>query len=120
MLTRIRSAYLRDEMKYDRWGALGKVLATLEVLRAEGIRVDSAKLETLVNAAFPRTFSCQRVPGPGESLPEKADLRAEVAAMALLLEEWGIPPPKAEILAVEEIGERHCLDAAFVRDYLKS
>jgi hypothetical protein len=120
MLTRIRSAYLRNEMKYDRWGAQGKILAVLEILRAEGIDAEGLKLEKLVNAAFPRTFSCQCQPGPGDMLPQREEVRREVLAMAVLLEEWGIDPSKAEFLAVEEIGERRCLDAAFLREYLKS
>jgi hypothetical protein len=119
MLTRIRSAYLRDEIKYDRWGALGKVLATLEVLRDEGVGTDCVNLEKVVNAAFPRTFPCQRVPGPDEALPDRDELRREVASMARLLGEWGIAPAKAEALAMEEIGERRCLDAGFLREYLK-
>jgi hypothetical protein len=118
MLTRIRSAYLRDEVKYDRWGALGKVLATVEVLRDAGVGTEGVKLDKIVNAAFPRTFSCQRVPGPDEPLPEREELRRDVASMARLLCEWGIAPAKAESLATEEIGERRCLDSGFLREYL--
>jgi hypothetical protein len=120
MLTRIRSAYLRDEEKYDRWGALGKVLVTIEVLREAGVAADCVKLEKVVNAAFPRTFSCQRVPGRGEPLPQREELCREIASMARLMVEWGITSARAEFLATEEVGERRCLDAGFLREYLKS
>jgi hypothetical protein len=120
MLTRIQGVYLRDEQKYDRWGALGKVLATLEVLRAAGVGAGSVNLEKVVNAAFPRTFSCQRVPGSDETLPPPELLRREVASMAGLLRDWGIAPLRAESLAIEEVGERRCLDAGFLREYLKT
>ncbi len=58
MIERVRSLYLRNEQKYDRWGAQGKVLAAMEVFRLEGIVMGREKLEKYVNLAFPRTFSC--------------------------------------------------------------
>jgi hypothetical protein len=119
MLTRIQGVYLRDEQKYDRWGALGKILATLEVLQAAGVGAGSVNLEKVVNAAFPRTFSCQRVPGRDETPPEREGLREEVASVTRLLGEWGITAARAESLAIEEVGERRCLDAGFLREYLK-
>jgi hypothetical protein len=119
MLTRIQGAYLRDEQKYDRWGALGKLLATIEVLNAAGVPTEGVNLEKVVNAAFPRTFSCGKVPVSQEPLPEREVLRQEVASMARLFGDWGIAPAKAKSLAIEEVGERRCLDAGFLREYLK-
>ena len=118
VIAKVRSAYLRDESKYDRWGAQGKILATLEVFRREGVRMEGKRLERYVNIAFPRTFSCQRTPAPGEALPAPDDLRAEHALMAELLHEQGVHPEKAARLAMEEIGERRCLDVLFLRRYL--
>ncbi len=119
LLVKVRSVYLRDEEKFDRWGALGKVLATLEVFRREGMVMDAKKLETYVNVAFPRTFSCQRTPGAGENLPPREEIRAEHASMVELLRAWGVPPEKVGLLALDEIGERRCLDPGFLREYLK-
>jgi hypothetical protein len=120
MLTRIQGAYLRNEKKYDRWGGLGKLLVTLEVLNAAGVPAESVDLEKVVNAAFPRTFSCGRVPGIQEQRPEREVLRQEVASMAQLFGDWGIEPARAMLLAIEEVGERRCLDAGFLKEYLKS
>jgi hypothetical protein len=118
MMTRIRGAYLRDEKKYDRWGSLGKVLVTLEVFRAEGVAVDPRVLERYVNAVFPRTFSCQRTPVVPDALPSRASLRDERASVAGLFRAWGVPEDQVDTLALEEVGERNCLDAAFLREYL--
>ena len=119
LITKVRSGYLRDEDRYDRWGALGKVLATLEVFRREGVEMDPKKLEAYVNAAFPRTFSCQRTPGAGVILPSREEVRAEHASMVELLSSWGVPEAKVGSLALDEIGERRCLDPRFLRDYMK-
>ncbi len=119
LITKVRSMYLRDEERYDRWGALGKVLATLEAFRREGVELDPGALQTFVNAAFPRTFSCQRVPAAGEGLPSREEVRTEYAAVTALLGAYGVPAAKAGRLALEEVGERRCLDAGFLKEYLK-
>ncbi len=119
LIRKVRSAYLRDEIRYDRWGALGKVLATLETFRLAGIRIDAQKLDLFVNAAFPRTFSCQRTPAEGESLPSRRELRSEYDSMVRLLSEAGVSEGRVKDLAAEEIGERRCLDPAFLGEYLK-
>lgn len=119
LIRKVRSAYLRDEIRYDRWGALGKVLATLEAFRMEGIPVDARWLDSFVNAAFPRTFSRQRTPAAGESLPPRGELRSEYDRMLQLLRASGVPEVKAGELAVEEVGERRCLDVGVLKDYLR-
>lgn len=81
--------------------------------------MEGKKLERYVNIAFPRTFSCQRMPAPGEALPPPGELRAEHSAFAGLLRAEGIPPEKARALAMDEIGERKCLDPAFLRKYIE-
>ena len=116
MIRKVRSTYLRDEERYDRWGALGKVLATLEAFRREGVEMDPKSLQTFVNAAFPRTFSCQRLPAAGEGLPSREEIRAEHASVAALLGACGVPAARAVRLALEEVGERRCLDAGFLKD----
>ncbi len=119
LIRKARSAYLRDEIRYDRWGALGKVLATLDAFRMEGVPLDARGLESFVNAAFPRTFSCQRTPAAGEPLPPRGELRSEYDSMLQLLRASGVPEGKAKELAAEEVGERRCLDPGFLKDYLK-
>ena len=119
LIAKVRSAYLRDEARYDRWGGLGKVLVTLEVFRREGVEMEVKKLGTYINAAFPRTFSCQRTPGAGETLPSREEIRAEHASMVELFGAWGVTEEKVGSLALDEIGERRCLDPRFLREYLK-
>ena len=119
MIRQVRSLYLRDEQRFDRWGALGKVLATLEAFRLEGVRLDPGKLHAYVNLAFPRTFSCQRTPAPGEHLPSREVIRAERDSLVELLTESGVPGERVGSVALEELGERRCLDPGFIREYLK-
>ena len=76
------------------------------------------KLERYVNLAFPRTFSCQRRPEYGETLPPVRELRAERTMIAWLLEAEGVATEKAYVLAIDEMGERRCIDAAFLLEYL--
>ena len=120
MLARIRSAYLREEERFNRWGGLGKILVAVEVMTAAGVDPGALRLEAVVNAAYPRTISRKRKPDAGEVLPGKGLLRGEVAAMTLLFEEWGMSPERADRLALEEVGERRQIDASFLREYLKS
>jgi hypothetical protein len=56
LLRQLQSRYLQNEWRYDKWGALGKVLLVQEVLHLD----HEVTLEPLINTAFPRTFSCQR------------------------------------------------------------
>ncbi len=119
MIDRFRSLYLRDERKYDKWGAQGKTLAALEVLRREGIDMDPEKIQKLVNLAFPRTFSCQRMPGPSEPLPPAHFLEACRASLTELFVNHGLPPARIEKMVLEETAERFCLDVEFLRSYLK-
>ena len=119
MIERVRSLYLRNEQKYDRWGAQGKILAALEVFRSEGIVMGPEKLERYVNLAFPRTFSCQRTPSPGEKLPSPKTMDACRGSLFRLFTESGLPPSRAGKLALEETAEIFCLDVEFLKSYLK-
>jgi len=119
MIDRVRSLYLRNEKKYDKWGAQGKLLATLEVFRKEGVVMDAEKLQKFVNLAFPRTFSCQRVPGGSDSTPSRKLLNAYLESLNLLFADQGVPPAQIERMALEETAERFCLDAEFLKAYLK-
>jgi hypothetical protein len=80
--------------------------------------MDGKKLERYVNLAFPRTFSCQRRPEYGDALPPVRELRAERTMIAWLLEAEGVVPEEAYVLAIDEMGERRCIDAAFLGEYL--
>ncbi len=62
----IRSRYLRDEERYDAWGAQGKVLAIHETLTAEGYDIremtdDGVEFQRLANIVFPRAFEVRRL-----------------------------------------------------------
>jgi len=105
-------------MKYDKWGAQGKMLAVLEVFRREGIVMERGKLEKFVNLAFPRTFSCQRVPGKQQTLPPPRVLEEYRASMVELFREFKIPVSRVERMALEETAERFCLDPGFLNSYL--
>ncbi|HLB00885.1 MAG TPA: hypothetical protein VJO14_05835 [Bacteroidota bacterium] len=119
MIDRVRSLYLRDEKKYDKWGAQGKILAAQDVFRREGIVMGREKIEKFVNIAFPRTFSCQKVPGERDPVPSPAVLESHRASISRLFREHGLPPASIEQLALEETAERFCLDSRFLRSYLK-
>ena len=119
MIREIRSLYLRDELKYDRWGAQGKLLATMEVLRKEGVVMEREKILRLVNMAFPRTFSCQRKPSEGEVLPDRRSLEACLEGVRALFEYHRLPTERIRDLALEETAERFCLDPAFLSRYLE-
>lgn len=81
--------------------------------------MDRSRLEKYVNVAFPRTFTCQRLPGPGDPVPPAAALLAERDAIEEGLLREGVEGGKARALATEEVAERRCLDAGFLADYLK-
>jgi hypothetical protein len=119
MIERVRSLYLRDEKKYDKWGAQGKLLAALEVFRREGVSMDPEKLEKFVNLAFPRTFSCQRVPDRRDEVPPPEFLELYRKSIHDLFLSQGVPPSKCLSMALEETAERFCLDVDFMRSYLK-
>lgn len=65
LIGKIWGSYLRDEHRYDAWGALGKILVVRETLAREGFPVADltqcgAELQRLVNLVFPRTFVMER------------------------------------------------------------
>ena len=119
MIEKVRSHYLRDELKYDRWGAQGKLLVTVEVFRREGVVMDGEKLLRFVNLAFPRTFSCQRKPVEGEALPSRETLHACRNNLLKLFDYYDLPADRVSRLVMEETAERFCLDTAFLTKYLK-
>jgi hypothetical protein len=119
MIERVRSVYLRDEWKYDKWGAQGKILAVQEVLRREGVVMERGKLEKYTNMAFPRTFSCQHIPEKPDEIPEPSLLREARASIVRLFRAHQLSPARAESLALEETAERFCLDSKFLAAYLK-
>jgi hypothetical protein len=107
LLRQLHSRYIQDEDRYDKWGALGKVLLVQEVLH-----IDSGiAFEPLINAAFPRTFSCQR-----NRQPLSSDLVHEYYDWAKdLLDEY-LEPVIAESIAVEETAEKFCSPASDIRN----
>lgn len=61
LIRKIWGAYLKDTVRYDSWGALGKLLVVRETLAREGFTASDlsrcgAELQRLVNLVFPRTF----------------------------------------------------------------
>jgi hypothetical protein len=109
LIRQLQSHYLQDEERYDKWGAQGKVLLVQEVLHIDS----GVALEPLINAAFPRTFSCQRNNQPLSSDPiheyhtwVKNQLRGYLESTA------------AEIVALEETAEKFCAPVSDIRDLI--
>lgn len=102
--------YLRDEVRYDKWGALGKILLIEEALKDEtfaGMKVDQSRYAQLANAIFPRTFSCStpRIP-PSEEIQE---IKSYMHEISYLFQREGMASGVAERLAWEETREKFCI-----------
>jgi len=109
LIRQLQSRYLQNEARYDKWGAQGKLLLVQDVLHTDS----SIALEPLINAAFPRTFSCQR-----NMQPLSHELVQEYYAWAKdLLGEY-LDPVKTERIAMEETAEKFCALVSDVRDLL--
>jgi hypothetical protein len=108
---RMWGRYLRDEWRYDKFGAQGKLMLLQETLGEAGIEPGPGfDHRRVVNSVFPRTFACER-PRRIERAKAAAVLRyadrlqAEFAACDL-------PPRLARELSLAEAGEKFCLPAS--------
>jgi hypothetical protein len=120
LITKIRGSYLRNELRYDKWGAQGKLLVAKEVLAGEGVHLSFPQLRWLVNSAFPRTFACCR-PAPADPAP--VDCRSVASyfmTMRSMFFAHGMGPRKSEGSAIEETAEKFCLSPGQVTSWLRS
>ncbi len=117
LIRRIWGRYLQDEWKYDKWGALGKILLIEEVcgegtpFRTYGTE-EFMEYELLANELFPRTFSCERPFRPSPGLGEL--VRDYFAQMKARLLEGGVERARVHAVAREEAAEHFFLSIADV------
>jgi len=118
LIRKIRSTYLRNEEKYDKWGAQGKTLVAEEVLSREGVKVFQKRMLQLVNIAFPRTFFCLRYPRDKASLPRQNEVNDYFSEVLETLSMQAMNGNIAEVVALEETAEKFCLPVEVIKDYL--
>ncbi len=112
----LQGSYLRDEARYDKWGALGKVLLVQDIFQNNHIRpVSGRSLERLINSAFPRTF--QSFSRSQTGLQRSAIRNYFLKIQSLLLNE-GMTTEKAAIVAREETAEKFRTSAEKVQKFL--
>lgn len=100
--------YIRDEWKYDKFGAQGKFMLLGEILLENGITLQPAmQHQKLINRVFPRTFYClheRAITGP---------LAGTVMKYYRLLErefgEQALSASVVERICLSETAEKFCL-----------
>ncbi len=117
----IRSRYLRDERRYDAWGAQGKVLAIYETLQAEGYDLSQmtdkgVAIQRLANLVFPRCFDTDQLQHLPPSIRESIvayyhELRCSLTAQQLL-------DDQADFTALRETAARFGLSISQVEEIL--
>jgi hypothetical protein len=109
LIRRLQSRYLQNEERYDKWGAQGKFLLVQEVLHTG----NSIALESLINAAFPRTFSCQR-----NNQPLSSDLVQDYYAWTKDVLDEFLDPTKVELTAMEETADKFCAQVSDIQNLI--
>ncbi len=112
LVRKIWGKYLQNELKFDKWGGLGKILAIREVMREEGLDTQSQSVsaidyQKIANEVFPRTFYCVQ---PRNISPSFA--RAIVRYFDRLentLSESGLTGIILYSTCVEETAEKFCI-----------
>jgi hypothetical protein len=104
LVRQLRSRYLQNELRYDKYGALGKILLLEEILRGQGLRMKEISPYCLINHAFPRTFYCQK---PRTNLNvESVKKEYQEISESMLMQE--IDQPTVEKISLDEVAERFC------------
>lgn len=115
LISKIRGEYLRNEFRYDKWGAQGKILVAQKVLTVEGIILSFPSLRWLVNLAFPRTFACCK-PAHADSTPVRyLSLTRYFTSMRSMFFAHGMGPRPSDSMALEETAEKFCMPPGQVR-----
>ncbi len=96
------AVYLRNEQKYDKWGAQGKILLMQEL--AGTIQQDFHKT---INKIFPRTFYCERN-RPIDKRVARAIIRYYNNQLSNLAE-YGLSGKVLRSTALEETAEKFCI-----------
>ncbi len=122
LVRKIWGRYLQNEWKYDKYGALGKVLVIQEILKEEGIeRKIQADLgfdyQQIANETFPRTFFCYL----------KRDINASQARAILRhfhelekrLFESGLTGNLLYSTCIEETAEKFCISTVEAEKIVK-
>jgi hypothetical protein len=117
IIRKIQSTYLRNELRYDKWGAQGKLLVAEEVLAREGMVATHRRVQNLVKIAFPRTFSCQHARTAAEHLPDRKEVILYFKEIRTMFNLQGMNAHLVELLALEETAERFCITVDVVSEY---
>jgi hypothetical protein len=105
---RMWGKYLRDEWKYDKFGAQGKLILLQEVLAEEGVAPrPGLDFQSAVNMVFPRTFYCEHRREIAPTLKRAilkyyGRLEAEFARQ-------GLPEHLIQYICLSETTEKFCL-----------
>ena len=121
LIRKIWSKYLQDERRYDKWGALGKILVVREILEGEGLALQadgdrSFDYEKLVNEIFPRTFSCQNA---AKNTPADAEsISAYFRRLRISLFSSGLVGRVLHSTCIEETAEKFCIRVEKVEEII--
>ncbi len=110
--SRAWSKYIRNETKFDKWGALGKLLLVEEVLAEESAGPVGGH-DRIANSIFPRTFYCERRRAVDPPLANA--LRRYFSRLMTELSEGGLSDDTLASTAAEETAEKFCLPVDVVR-----
>jgi hypothetical protein len=112
---RMYGKYLRNEWKYDKFGAQGKLILLLEVLYEDGIDLAAGNdCQKLINEVFPRTFYCEqkREIDP----PLKNTILKYFKKLEREFTEQGLPENVVQYICVFETAEKFCLPDATIKE----
>jgi len=119
LIRKVWSKYLRDEQRFDKWGAMGKVLVLQEVLEEEGL-VPQAGIEApvdyeiLVNEVFPRTFSCEKAKHASRASAKSISKHFRKLRSSLFSS--GLVGSVLHATCLEETAEKFCVRVEMVKE----
>ncbi len=117
LIRRLQGEYLRDQQRYDRWGALGMVLLVEDFRRRNEPTAlpKGLGVESLINHAFPGTFQQH------EASPRNVNRDSVLACYSELMLNFmaeGMDAMAASGHAAAETASRFSVSAELVNSYL--
>ena len=122
LIRKIWGRYLQNEWKYDKYGAIGKILLIEEVLNENGSfqrleRGSPAAYQSFINEIFPRTFYCER---PRTLRPALTGMVSNYFdGLTMELKAGGVNEDVLHSVALEETAEHFCLPLRVVEKIVR-
>jgi hypothetical protein len=112
IIRKMQGEYLRFERKYDKWGAMGKVLVVQELIRGGSIASMSYdEIRRYIYAAFPREFPCTKK----KREPDDKSIIDYYSSIKDALVQQEMEEQKVQSVAVEETAESFCIETERIR-----